>query len=178
VPVDHVAHACVVAAAHRPAERLRTLSLTSGARNALRIGELAAHIKAYFRREPLTRRDGTPIVIGDLEFVDRRVALRKTIRRERLARDAARLTAPLPLPFKETLRRNSILTGRVTRMVKIYGPYTEVDCIFDDSNTCRLARSLPAEDRAELPFDTAAIDWEEYLQRIHLPEVRRIATDG
>ena len=33
-------------------------------------------------------------------------------------------------------------------------------------------------DRAELPFDTAAIDWEDYLQRVHLPEVRRLATEG
>ena len=31
------------------------------------------------------------------------------------------------------------LAERVTRMVKIYGAYTELDCVFDDSNACELA---------------------------------------
>ena len=60
-------------------------------------------------------------------------------------------------------------------MVKIYGAYTELDCVFDDANACELARSLPEADRADLPFDTAAIDWEDYLQRVHLPQVRKLA---
>jgi fatty acyl-CoA reductase len=177
VPVDFVAHACVAAAAHPPKERLRVLALTSSARNPLRIGELAAQIRAYFRREPLTRRDGSEIEIGDLKFVERRVALRKTIRRERLARFAARLVGALPvrLSLEGSLRKSSYLASRVTRMVKIYGPYTELDCVFDDSNTHAFLRSLPEEERAALPFDTAAIDWQEYLQRIHLPEVRDVA---
>ena len=45
-------------------------------------------------------------------------------------------------------------------MVKIYGAYTELDCVFDDANACRLADQLPEADRAELSFDTAAIDWD------------------
>jgi hypothetical protein len=61
-------------------------------------------------------------------------------------------------------------------MVKIYGAYTELDCVFDDANACALADSLADTDRAELSFDTAAIDWDEYLQRIHLPQVRRLAS--
>ena len=63
-------------------------------------------------------------------------------------------------------------------MVKIYGAYTELDCVFDDANARALAASLHAEDRAELPFDTAAIDWDDYLQRVHLPQVRRLAAEG
>ena len=62
-------------------------------------------------------------------------------------------------------------------MVKIYGAYTELDCVFDDANALR-ARSARCRRRpAELPFDTAAIDWDAYLQEIHLPQVRRLA-DG
>ncbi len=175
VPVDYVANACVAAAAYPPSERVRTLAVTSGARNALTLGELARHTKEYFRRDPLRRKDGSPIVIGDLEIVDRKVALRKTMRREWLAKTAAR-TAFLPLPsrMKRTLRRNSVLAAQVTRMVKIYGPYTELDCVFDDSNTLAFARSLGPDDRAELPFDTGEIVWEDYLQGIHLPQVRRL----
>lgn len=180
VPVDHVANVCVVAAAHPPAGALRTLAIGSSARNPLSIGQLAEQIREFFRREPLLGRDGSPIEIGKLEFVDRRIALRKTIRRERLLGAAARLAmaSPVHLPQERMLRSNRALAERVTRMVKIYGAYTELNCVFDDSNTCRLARSLPAADLAELPFDTAAIDWDEYLQRIHLPQVRRLAEGG
>lgn len=117
------------------------------------------------------------IEIGHLKFVERRVALRKTIRRERLAAAAARvaMSSPIQLPQERLLRSNRALAERVTRMVKIYGAYTELDCVFDDSNTHRLAASLPAADRAELPFDTAEIDWDVHLQEIHLPQVRRLA---
>src|SRR5215207_10391535 len=91
VPVDHVAHACVVAAAHPPEEPLRTIAIASSARNPLAIGELAIHIREYFRRHPLPGRGGKPVPIGDLQFVDRRVALRKTVRREMLTSVLARM---------------------------------------------------------------------------------------
>lgn len=178
VPVDLVAHACVVAAAHPPEQPLRTISIGSSARNPLAIGRLAEEIREYFRREPLPGRDGSPIQIGDLRFVDRKVALRRTVRRERLAAAAARvaMASPVHLPQERLLRSNRALAERVTRMVKIYGAYTELDCVFDDANACRLAERLTDSDRAEFPFDTAAIDWDDYLQRIHLPQVRRLAT--
>jgi nucleoside-diphosphate-sugar epimerase len=180
VPVDLVANACVVAAAHPPQERLRTIAIASSARNPLAIGELAEQIRRFFLREPLLARNGSPIEIGELKFVDRRDALRKTVRRERLAAIAARLAmaSPIHLPQERMLRSNRALAERVTRMVRIYGAYTELDCVFDDSNACRLAASLHAADRAELSFDTAAIDWDEYLQEIHLPQVRRLAGSG
>ena len=179
VPVDHVAHACVVAAAHPPEERLRTIAIGSSARNPLAIGELAVHIREYFRRNPLPGRNGKPIQIGELQFVERRQALRRTVRREMLSSGLARLAiaSPVRIPQERLLRGNRSGAERVTRMVKIYGAYTELDCIFDDANALALAASMHEADRAELPFDTAAIDWEDYLQRVHLPEVRRLATE-
>jgi nucleoside-diphosphate-sugar epimerase len=178
VPVDLVANACVIAAAHPPEEMLRAIAIASSARNPLSIGGLAEQIRAYFLREPLPGRNGTPIEIGRLSFVDRRVALRRTVRREKLAATAARvaMASPLKLPQERMLRSNRSLAERVTRMVRIYGSYTELDCVFDDSNACRLAASLSPQDRAALPIDTAAIDWDHYLQEVHLPQVRRLAT--
>ena len=45
VPVDLVANACVVAAAHPPEDGLRTIALASSARNPLSIGRLAEEIR-------------------------------------------------------------------------------------------------------------------------------------
>jgi hypothetical protein len=177
VPVDLVANACVVAAAHPPQERVRTIAIASSARNPLAIGDLAEQIRRFFLRQPLQARNGSPIEIGTLRFVDRREALRKTVRRERLAALAARaaMASPVRLPQERMLRSNRALAERVTRMVRIYGAYTELDCVFDDSNASLLAASLHADDRVELSFDTAAIDWVQYLQEVHLPQVRRLA---
>jgi nucleoside-diphosphate-sugar epimerase len=180
VPVDLVANACVVAAAHPPESGLRTIAIASSARNPLSIGRLAEEIREYFLREPLIGRNGSPIKIGNLKFVDRRVALRRTIARERLAAAAARavMASPIHLPQERKLRSARSLAERVTRMVKIYGAYTELDCVFDDANACRLGELMPEADRAELSFDTAAIDWHSYLQEAHLPQVRRLAGGG
>ena len=179
VPVDHVAHACVVAAAHPPEEKLRTIAVASSARNPLAIGELAVHIREYFRANPLPGRERQA-------DQDRRARVRRAPRGA--AQDgAARAPRLRAWPGWRSPRRSASprsaccaatapLAERVTRMVKIYGAYTDLDCVFDDSNACALARSLPEADRAELPFDTAAIDWEDYLQQVHLPEVRKLAT--
>jgi fatty acyl-CoA reductase len=174
VPVDCVANACVIAAANPGGEEVRALAISSTARNPLQIGQLAGHIKAHFRREPFHRGNGAPIKIGDLRFVDRAIAIRHTARRERLAAMVA--ASPLPGVPKRRLRKNAALAAQMTRMVNIYAPYTELDCVFDDANALALTASLTAADRAELPFDTAAIDWTQYLEGIHLPELHRMAT--
>ena len=177
VPVDCVANACVVAASNPAREGLRTVAIVSTARNPLRIGELAQHIKAHFRREPLHRGGGSPIRIGNLEFVDRRVAVRRAARRERLAQLVARAVGPVAAGSRRKLRANAVQAGQITRMVKIYAPYTELDCVFDDANARALAASASEADRADLPFDTAAIDWREYLEGTHLPAVQRLAAE-
>jgi nucleoside-diphosphate-sugar epimerase len=180
VPVDFVANACVAAAAHPPGDGLRTAAVTSTPGNPLTLGELAGHVRSYFGGEPLHRGDGKPIEVGDLKFVDRRVALRKTIRRERLLAALARAAAALPgTPAAErNLRRNRVLTARVTRMVKIYGPYTELDCVFDNANARELAASLTDSDRVELPFDAGSYDWTKYLEGVHLPRIRSMVERG
>jgi hypothetical protein len=178
VPVDCVANACVAAACNPAEDGARTLAISSTARNPLRIGELAAYIKAYFRREPL-HLGGQDAQIGDLEFVERGIALGSAGRRERLARLAAMAAlAPVSAGAKRKLRANTFHASQITRMVRIYAPYTELNCAFDDTNACALAASLSAADRADLPFDTAAIEWATYLEGWHLPAVRKMAAKG
>ncbi len=180
VPVDHVANACVAAAAHPPEESRRMVAIASSSRNPLSIGELAEQIRTYFLAHPLPARNGKPIKIKYLKFVDREAALAPTMRRERLAGmlATAAMRSPIRIPQERMLRGNRTLAERVTRMVTIYGAYTELDCVFDDSNARRLAASMHESDLRSIPFDTAAFEWDDYLQNVHLPEVRRLATAG
>ncbi|HVY77212.1 MAG TPA: SDR family oxidoreductase [Solirubrobacterales bacterium] len=171
VPVDLVANACVAAALYPP-ERSRAIAVASSSRNPLAIGELAAHIKTYFRAEPLRRRNGAEIEIGDLRFVSRRQALRRAAARQRIAAAAAMFPPPAN---RRRLRRNASLAAQVTRMVGIYAPYTELSCAFQDDNARALAAAMSPAEREALNFDPAAIEWGEYLQGIHLPAVRQMA---
>jgi nucleoside-diphosphate-sugar epimerase len=179
VPVDCVANACVVAAAFPPEDGARVVSLSSSARNALTLGELARHTRNYFRRHPLVGRDGQEIRIGDLRFSSRGRALLWSRGREELLGLGARAAAAPPARrVQPALRRNNRLAGRVRRMVEIYAPYTQLNCRFDDSGARRLLAGLSEEDRARFDFDTGTIDWTAYLEGSHLPRLREMVADG
>jgi alcohol-forming fatty acyl-CoA reductase len=179
VPVDCVANACIAAAAYPPPGPTRIVSVSSSARNPLTLGELAGHTRAYFRRHPLVGRDGSEIRIGDLRFSSRGRALAWSRGREELLGLGVRAAAMPPVRRAQPmLRRNSRLATRVRRMVEIYAPYTQLSCRFDDAGAQRLQAELGAEDRARFPFDTAAIDWTEYLEEVHLPRLREMVADG
>jgi alcohol-forming fatty acyl-CoA reductase len=178
VPVDFVANACLTAAAHPHGGGTRRIAIASSARNPLTLGELAEQIRRYFRQQPLLEKKGNPIKIGELRFVPRRVAVGRAERRRRLAAAAARaaMASPVPLPQERMLRGSRALAERVSRMVSIYGSYTELDSVFDDANARRLEAQLGPDERDVLGFDTASIDWGDYLQRVHLPQLRRLST--
>jgi alcohol-forming fatty acyl-CoA reductase len=179
VPVDCVANACITAAACPPPGPTRIVSVSSSARNPLTLGELAGHTRAYFRRHPLVGRDGSEVRIGDLRFSSRGRALAWSRGREELLGLGARAAAVPPARRAQPmLRRNSRLATRVRRMVEIYAPYTQLSCRFDDAGAQALQAELGAEDRARFPFDTAAIDWTDYLERVHLPRLREMVADG
>src|SRR5690606_37760865 len=42
---------------------------------------------------------------------------------------------------------------------------------FDDTNTRALHAALPAKLREDRGFDISAIDWEDYLQKVHFPSI-------
>jgi nucleoside-diphosphate-sugar epimerase len=179
VPVDCVANACLAAALYPPSASPRVLAVVSTARNPLEIGDLGDHVRSYFSREPLLR-GGREVEIGELRYVPRATALRAVARRRRLATAGARAAAApfVPRATEAKLRRLESLSGQIARMVRIYAPYTELNVVFDDADLSALGERMSARHRAELPFDTAAFDWTEYLEGIHLPELRRMANQG
>jgi hypothetical protein len=175
VPVDCVANACVAAAAYPPEGAARVVSLSSSSRNALTLGELAGHTRNYFSRHPLVSRGGKEIRIGELRFTSRGRALFWSRGREELLGLGARAAAiPPARRAQPSLRRNSRLAARIRRMVEIYTPYTTLSCRFDDAGARRLAAEMDADERARFPFDTAVIDWTDYLEEVHLPRLHEM----
>ena len=181
VPVDHVANACIAAAAHPPEQAPRAIAV------AQHRSQPARDRRA--RRPDQDLLPGAPAASSPVARRSRSGRSSSSSGGPRCARRSAANSSPPAWrawrsPRRSRCRRSGLLRGnragaeRITRMVKIYGAYTELDCVFDDSNAQALFRSLPPADREELPFDTAAIDWDAYLQEIHLPQVRRLAGGG
>ena len=94
--------------------------------------------------------------------------------------DAGRdLVEKVPLPRTDDielrLHKTQRRLDRLQRLSEIYGPYVELDCVFDDRSTRELLDGLHADDRERFHFDVDAIDWDEYLRNIHLPALRELA---
>lgn len=178
VPVDLVANACIAAAAHPPDEGVRTLALASGARRPVSVEEVGRHIDEYFSDRPLPGEDGLPIEVPGWRFTTKERALAALDRGEHALEVAQRWVDRVPLPRRDDaeqrLHRERRQLERLRRLAEIYGPYIELDSVFDDRNAQELLAQLHPDDREAFDFDTAAIDWSVYLKEIHLPALREL----
>src|SRR5215218_10120958 len=57
------------------------------------------------------------------------------------------------------------------RYLELYRSYTQVELQFVDDRTLALHRALDPADAESFGFDTAVIDWAEYIRDIHCPSV-------
>jgi HAD superfamily hydrolase (TIGR01490 family) len=60
---------------------------------------------------------------------------------------------------------------RIRNMTNVFYPHSSLDCRFDDRNASELRDGLDPEDRVTFDFDSAGIDWEEYLRERYIPAV-------
>jgi alcohol-forming fatty acyl-CoA reductase len=180
VPVDIVSNAVITAAATPPAAGRAVYHVGTGARNPLRYRGLFDHVRGYFRAHPLHDSAGAPIAVPDWRFPSGRRAARRLAAVERgLELAVATVERGLVTPRTRTLHlRLDEARDRVRRaraLAEMYAVYTEMDAVFDDGATRALDLGRDAAERAAFPFDAGVIDWEEYLQRSHIPAVVDLA---
>ncbi|HEY7076692.1 MAG TPA: HAD-IB family hydrolase [Solirubrobacteraceae bacterium] len=177
VPVDLVANACLAAAAHEP-DGVRTLNVVAGARNPMTGGRLGEMVTEYFRERPLADEEGLPFELSDWRFAPRARVMRMIDRSARLLDAGRDVVDRVPLPRADRLElrlhKEQRRLDRLRRLAEIYGPYVELDCVFDDRVTRELLDALADEDRERLGFDVADIDWDAYFSEIHLPALRAL----
>ena len=178
VPVDLVANACVVAAGCPPDSGRRTFAVASGSRNPITVGETAGAITDYFKEHPLAGDDRLPIEVPEWRFTTSRRVLGTIQRGHRGVRAGRSLLYRVALPrvdqAERRLHREQRRLERLRRLAEIYGPYTELDCMFDDREACALLDQLHHDDQAHFDFDAASIDWPSYLKEVHLPALREL----
>lgn len=177
VPCDMVVNCILAVCATEPRiGRPEFYHCNSGARNPLTFAEIYVHVRRYFTAHPFDRGDRgqakLPIwnwpgssqverVLATSEvgsrWVDKMLSFAPRSRRTRaIARSLDKATGRL---------------GFLRRYLTIYGEYLRTELHFVDDHTLALHHSLHASDREQWSFDSAEIDWTDYIEKIHCPAV-------
>ncbi|HEY5230836.1 MAG TPA: SDR family oxidoreductase [Galbitalea sp.] len=178
IPVDFVVNVILAVAANPSvAGEPEYFHVGSGASNPLPIHRVAENINKFFSAHPMPLPgESGHIIVPTWKFpggrkVEKslRRAQRRTDSRERwLERfgSSARSRAKLA-----TVQQRKSDLEVLSNFTELYRAYVQSEIIFDDTNTKALNASLPAKRRDDIGFDVAAIDWEDYMQNVHLPAI-------
>ncbi len=177
IPVDFVVNALLAVAANPPAPGdVNHYNVSSGSRNPLRFFELYEWIRAYFEEHPLPERGRGEHKVPEWDFPGNLTVERMLRRAERLTDIAEQVVTHMPKSkaMRDAVRRVDRDKARidfVKRYSDLYGMYTETEVVYTDDRTLALFESLSPHDKANFPFDAAAIDWKHYMQDVHSPAV-------
>jgi fatty acyl-CoA reductase len=177
IPVDLVVAAILAVAARGPEQsRPRVYQVASGVRNPLRYGRLVEIAQDFFARNPLYDDRGQPISTPEWSFPGRGRVQRQLKRADAVMTFAEKLITALPIRGKQAqlaarIEDRHAMAKRALGYVELYGAYTETDARYRVDNLMELWASCDEADHEAFGFDPAAIDWDRYIDEIHLPSV-------
>jgi HAD superfamily hydrolase (TIGR01490 family) len=177
IPVDLVVAAVIAVAASGAAEGPPTVyQVASGSRNPLRYRRLVDLVHDYFTKRPLYDTSGQPIVVPEWSFPGRGRVQRQLQRATKAIDRAERVASMLPIrgrqaAFTAKLEEQRSQAERALGYVELYGAYAETEAIYRVDRLVALHQSLPADDQQTFAFDPAVIDWDHFVQEVHLPSV-------
>lgn len=179
IPVDFVVNAILAVAANPTSvDEPRYFHIASGASNPLPFHRMYENVRDYYTQNPIPKDDGF-VKVPAWKFSGER----KFNRGLRLAKKKADLwdAALRLMPNDERKRalatQNAKLRAGIATLrnfIDLYRAYAQTEIVFDDRNARALNNALPAEVREDRGFDVERIDWEEYLQKVHLPALSEL----
>ena len=177
IPVDLVVAAILAVAAQGPEQgRPRVYHVASGVRNPLRYGRLQELGQDFFTRNPLYDDRGQPITPPAWSFPGRGRVQRQLKRADAVMTFAEKLITALPIRGKQAqlaarIEDRHAMAKRALGYVELYGAYTETDARYRVDNLMELWATCDDADHETFEFDPAVIDWDRYVDEIHLPSV-------
>ncbi len=177
IPVDLVVAALIAVAAAGPDPSGPTVyQVASGVRNPLRYGQLVGLVQQWFTDHPIYDADGQPIVVPEWSFPGRGRVQRQLERATKGLALAERLLGTLPVRGSRAdmvarIEEKRTLAERAHGYVELYGAYTETEARFRVDRLLALSDRMTPEDRAAFCIDPAAVNWDSYVEEIHLPSV-------
>jgi alcohol-forming fatty acyl-CoA reductase len=177
IPVDFVVAAIIAVAARGPApDGPDVIQVASGFRNPLRYRRLVRLVQTWFEEHPLYDTDGQPIVVPEWSFPGRGRVQRQLQRATKALTTAEKVVTTLPIRGKQAqlsgrLEDRRTQAERALGYVELYGAYAETEAVFRVDRLLALSESLPAEDKDAFSFDPIVIDWQHFVQEVHLPSI-------
>ncbi|MDG1266160.1 MAG: HAD-IB family phosphatase [Ilumatobacter sp.] len=176
IPVDIVVAAIIAVAAAGPDDAPAITQVASGSVNPLKYRQMVDNVTGWFTRNPLYDQKGQPIVVPEWRFPGRG-RVQKQLMQARTALGAAdRVLQALPLRGKQAelsaqLEEKRIEVETALEYVELYGLYTECEAIYQVDNLMAIWDGLDEQDRAGFNIDPRSVDWDHYVNNIHLPSI-------
>jgi HAD superfamily hydrolase (TIGR01490 family) len=176
IPVDIVVAAIIAVAATGPERAPYISHVASGSSNPLRYSRLVDNVRDWFTAHPIYDSEGQPIVVPDWNFPGRGRVQQQLTRAKTLANRAERVLQTLPLrgtqaAWSAKLEERRLEIERALEYVELYGLYTECEAIYSVDNLLALWDTLDHTDQETFCFDPRVVDWDHYVQNVHLPSV-------
>jgi len=179
VPADLVVNALLaIIPEARPMNNAPVYHVASGMENPITLKEFTDLVQGYFRKEGLTRRGSGSRTLPEITFPSRKYFLKRIKTYLFAARIGEAFLALLLISrwgkrIQAAIRSRRTSLERLEYYVRIYGPYAEVRCQYLTLQARRVWDSLSADDQLRFPFDVTAVKWEEYVQEIYIPGIKR-----
>ncbi len=176
IPVDLVVAAIIEKAAAGPPEAPEIVQVASGSANPLRYRRLVDLASSWFIEHPLYDAEGQPIVVPEWSFPGRGRVQRQLERAKDVIERSEKLLQSLPLRGKQAawsarLEERREEAERALAYVELYGAYAECEAIYGVDRLLARFDALDPDDRRDFCFDPRVIDWNHYVQQVHLPSV-------
>jgi alcohol-forming fatty acyl-CoA reductase len=177
IPVDFVVNTILAVAANPPERSApKWYHAASGNTNPLPFFRMYENVREYFQANPMPHEERGHVKVPSWTFPGGRSVARGLKRRERAIATAEQTLRSLPAGRRvrgwaadlSQLRHD---LESLQKFTGLYEAYTQTEIIFDDTNARALDASLPEELRVERGFDVSRIDWDDFLQRVHIPAI-------
>ncbi len=175
IPVDFVANAMIATLpAGRKSRSLEIFQCGSGCRNPMRIRLITDGVREAFRRRPMRDEAGRPIRVTTMRTVLKDQFVKRWEKRQARVQKLRSFLKSTNLAngYRRKLASSEAQIAQLLYFVKIYAPYTHLDCRYRDDRLRAVFERMSPEDQALFPFDVERIDWHEYVVHRHVPGVR------
>ncbi len=180
IPVDLVSAAIIAVAARGPEPEPSVIQVASGSQNPLHYRRLVDLVSDWFSRNPLYDTKGQPIMVPKWSFPGRGRVQGQLQRAKSVLERAESVLGSLPLRGKQaewgaTIEARREEAERALGYVELYGAYAECEAVYGLDRLLALWDTQSATDQRDFCFDPRVIDWDHFVNDIHLPSVVRQA---
>ena len=177
IPVDFVVNAILVLARQTYQKRgIEVYHVATGSQNPLYFRNIVDASHDHFVKYPMLD-NGKPIAAPVWKYPGLEEFQRKLSRKLRMLRTASGLLDRIPLRWsRQQIRRIAVIQNALEGLqyyIRIYGPYSRLNFEFETSKIEKLSSSLTAADQRQFNLDISRLDWQNYLQNIHIPGIKR-----